>query len=54
MIFFYDINIFMFESEQRNKIINLKLEIHIQIWKEKKTKILLKKYKGLKCYLKLN
>jgi hypothetical protein len=30
MIFFYDINIFMIESEQRNKIINLKLEIHIQ------------------------
>jgi hypothetical protein len=33
MIFFYGINIFMNESKQRNKILNLKLEIHIQTLK---------------------
>jgi hypothetical protein len=30
MVFFYAIDIFMIESKQRNKNINLKLEIHIQ------------------------
>jgi hypothetical protein len=38
----------MIENEQWNKIINFKLEIHIQ------TLMLLKKDKELKYYLKLN
>jgi hypothetical protein len=41
----------MIESIQRNKIINVKLAIHIQTWI--KDYNIIKKNKELKCYLKL-